>query len=493
MKIKRITKSRRNQISSAPPSSIIQPQQQQESVEQFSSILPQLLDGPEVTEEQKQLILKRVLEVRSKYNAFVERDVCQKVKTILFASDLTEDEARLALSICDDNEQDVLNRLSGKNARKFRNMLKPASHDVANCIEESNSISEEDSDHFDLLENITFPYRLLSTPTTILSLGSYHKSTAAWWSNPGSLYHHPIPINYKAMRVEKNRTFIMSINEDPETGNPRFTVTDQATNATFVGSTPTKPWTTICISYKGSRTTRISGPLYFGFSDPTLQQLLTNMVRESDINEYYYRFVGDGESFCADREWKDEERQLLLTEIRRYCDNMAVGDNKEGINTFPFGLVARNIPNRTGFQCQYEYNQLVTSGHITEFDECPVQSLRVNYDKLVKSLASNGQMKRARKFSGQSQVDSWVKKPVNGPNPWNPLPNMKDSITLEPMNEPAISPDGYVCDYQTWTKILRSPESKDTCPFTKKPLSRRQLIKLTFDNIAEYVDKIRES
>jgi len=179
------------------------------------------------------------------------------VRTILFASDLTEDEARLALSICDDNEQDVLNRLSGKGARKFRNMLKPASRDVVNCIEGSGSISEEDLDHFDLLENIIFPYRLPSTPTTIISLGSYHKSTAAWWSNPGSLYHHPIPINYKAMRVEKNRSFIMSIDEDPESGNPRFIVTDQTTNATFVGNTPTKPWTTICISYKGSRSTSL--------------------------------------------------------------------------------------------------------------------------------------------------------------------------------------------------------------------------------------------
>ena len=76
MKIKRVlsTKARRNQISSAPPSSISQ-QQQQESV-----VLPQFLDGPDVTEEQKQLILKRVLEVRSKYNAFVEKDVCQKVQ-----------------------------------------------------------------------------------------------------------------------------------------------------------------------------------------------------------------------------------------------------------------------------------------------------------------------------------------------------------------------------------------------------------------------------
>ncbi|CAB4399263.1 hypothetical protein RhiirA5_471087 [Rhizophagus irregularis] len=492
MKIKRVlrtTKARRNQISSAPSSSA--PQQQQQQQQQESVILPQFLDGPDVTEEQKQLILKRVLEVRSKYNAFVEKDVCQKVKTILFASDLTEDEARLALSICNDNEQDVLNRLSGKGAQKFRNMLKPASRDTAECIESGSE--DENLDPVDPLESITFPYRLPSTPTTIISLGSYHKSTAAWWSNPGSLYHHPIPINYKAMRVEKNRSFIMSIDEDPETGNPRFIVTDQTTNATFVGNTPTKPWTTICISYKGSRTTRISGPLYFGFSDPTLQRLLTKMVQESDINEYYYRFVGDGESFCADKDWKDEERQLLLSEISRRCDSISAGDNMEEAKNFPFGLVSRNIPNRTGFQCQFEYNRLVMIGQISEFDGCPVQPLRVNYDKLVKSLASNGQMKRARKFSGQNQVDSWIKKPIGGPNPWNPLPDMKDAITLEPMNEPAISPDGYVCDYQTWTRILRSPESKDTCPFTKKSLSRRQLVKLTFDNIAEYVDKIRES
>ena len=166
------------------------------------------------------------------------------------------------------------------------------------------------------------------------------------------------------------------------------------------------------------------------------------MVQESDINEYYYRFVGDGESFCADKDWRDEERQLLLSEIRRYCDNITVGNNTEGVENFSFGLVSRNIPNRTGFQCQFEYNRLVMTGQIAEFDGCPVQPLRVNYDKLVKSLASNGQMKRARKFSGQNQVDSWTKKPFNGPNPWNPLPDTKDAITLEPMNEPAISPDG---------------------------------------------------
>src|SRR5947207_13445432 len=130
-----------------------------------------------------------------------------KVKTVLSASDLAEDEALLPLPVCSDNEQGV-NGLSGKDAQIFSNILKPASQDAAECIE---SGSDEDQNHVDPLENITFPYSLQSTSTTIISLGSYHKSTAAWWSNPASSYHHPIPINYKAIHVVKNRTFIMSI------------------------------------------------------------------------------------------------------------------------------------------------------------------------------------------------------------------------------------------------------------------------------------------
>ncbi|CAG8758580.1 8978_t:CDS:2, partial [Gigaspora rosea] len=47
---------------------------------------------PDMTEEQRQIIMKRIHEVRSKYEAFVE----------------SKEETRLALSLCHDNEHEVL-------------------------------------------------------------------------------------------------------------------------------------------------------------------------------------------------------------------------------------------------------------------------------------------------------------------------------------------------------------------------------------------------
>jgi len=66
-----------------------------------------------------------------------------------------------------------------------------------------------------------------------------------------------------------------------------------------------------------------------------------------------------------------------------------------------------------------------------------------------------------------------------------------DPITRMQIEEPAaISPYGHVAGYETWCRILRNAEAPDTCPFTKQPLKRRQLVKLTHANIAEYITKM---
>ncbi|KAI8831419.1 hypothetical protein BC829DRAFT_409616 [Chytridium lagenaria] len=44
--------------------------------------------------------------------------------------------------------------------------------------------------------------------------------------------------------------------------------------------------------------------------------------------------------------------------------------------------------------------------------------------------------------------------------------------------------------YDTWIKCLTSKESKNVCPLTKQPLTKRQLVHLTFDNIEEYRHRI---
>jgi hypothetical protein len=71
----------------------------------------------------------------------------------------------------------------------------------------------------------------------------------------------------------------------------------------------------------------------------------------------------------------------------------------------------------------------------------------------------------------------------------NPLPGHLDAITLEEVVDPAISPYGHVVSYSTWLKTL-SKDPKNTCPFTKQPLKKRDLVRLTWENIDEYRDRI---
>jgi U-box domain len=67
----------------------------------------------------------------------------------------------------------------------------------------------------------------------------------------------------------------------------------------------------------------------------------------------------------------------------------------------------------------------------------------------------------------------------------NPIPEFIDAITLEEVKKPAISPYGHVLGYETWSRCL-SREPKNICPLTKKPLSHRELVILTIDNIEMY-------
>ncbi|KAI8375282.1 hypothetical protein EDC96DRAFT_496698 [Choanephora cucurbitarum] len=73
----------------------------------------------------------------------------------------------------------------------------------------------------------------------------------------------------------------------------------------------------------------------------------------------------------------------------------------------------------------------------------------------------------------------------------NPLPGFIDPITLDEVVKPAISTYGHVMGYDSWVRCLTNWEGKkNICPLTKKPLTKRDLVILTHDNIEEYRDKI---
>ena len=53
---------------------------------------------------------------------------------------------------------------------------------------------------------------------------------------------------------------------------PVFSVRLPSSTLLFTGTSPTKPWTDVCIHHKTGQ--RISGPLFFGFSDAITQQAI---------------------------------------------------------------------------------------------------------------------------------------------------------------------------------------------------------------------------
>ena len=111
--------------------------------------------------------------------------------------------------------------------------------------------------------------------TTIWALGTIHRGDLAprYWSSPGAMYHHIYPVGYRATKTHFGRDYAMEIEQG--IAGPVFKVTDVGAGRTFAGPTPTKPWTDVCLSLNTGA--RISGPLFFGFSDPAVQLAIAGM------------------------------------------------------------------------------------------------------------------------------------------------------------------------------------------------------------------------
>lgn len=68
----------------------------------------------------------------------------------------------------------------------------------------------------------------------------------------------------------------------PQSAPALLQVIDMQTGAVFRGGSPTKPWTDVCIAHRTGQ--RISGPLFFGFSDPLTQRAIAvNLYSEAEL------------------------------------------------------------------------------------------------------------------------------------------------------------------------------------------------------------------
>ncbi|KAG0023205.1 hypothetical protein BGZ80_010110 [Entomortierella chlamydospora] len=122
---------------------------------------------------------------------------------------------------------------------------------------------------------------LRSIATTIWDIGKIYKgkeNRLKYWSGKGSMFRHPYPIGFRAEKHVFRERYTMHIKEGPD--GPIFVVESEG-GKVFEGSSPTLPWTKVCLaSY--SKGTRISGPLFFGFSDPITQKMIEELEGYQD-------------------------------------------------------------------------------------------------------------------------------------------------------------------------------------------------------------------
>jgi len=104
-----------------------------------------------------------------------------------------------------------------------------------------------------------------------------------------------------------------------------------------------------------------------------------------------------------------------------------------------------------------------------------------------------GEDKLEQEQKQELELEQDVDKQKEDVDPFQVLCGMLDPMTSEKIERPAISPYGHVMDYNSWCAVLRNPKTKNQCPFTKQAVTRRALVKLTKENIAEYVDKIKNA
>ncbi len=116
---------------------------------------------------------------------------------------------------------------------------------------------------------------------TVWELGQVQRESFAprFWSSKGCLFHHAYPVGYRASKSHFGRAYTMQVLAGD--AGPRFRVTDDATGAAHEGPSPTQPWTAVCVAKRLG--TRISGPLFFGFSDPITMRALGALYTHAEL------------------------------------------------------------------------------------------------------------------------------------------------------------------------------------------------------------------
>ena len=275
--------------------------------------------------------------------------------------------------------------------------------------------------------------------------------------------------------------------------------------------------------------------------------------RERNENQYYYRFNAPGES-QGEGKWSEQEHALFMATMESVKNGELKDAAGNVVPMYQWGSFSKAIPGRVGYQCSNYYRSLITQNKLEDenYQLDDQGKLRFNFKNKGFTRDEDGRMKKApavpkaprvpkapkdntkalekkraaeakKKAKAEAKAARDAEKEdktfrssckfdtirrsgrANGTKKYSDgdasededlgpvLPGFMDPLTRMPIEEPAISPYGHVCGYEIWCKILRQEGTKDTCPFTRQPLKRRQLVILTHDNITEYREKMVET
>jgi len=462
-------------------------------------------DDDGLTEEQRRVIAERVAALQNRFKKFEEKTTREKVEELMLGNadkGLTEREADMVLRVCNGNEFEASDRLG----------------------------EAEDGESF------LMSIRFMIQEEDALKRRS-QSSKAAQTANER--------FNKRIERLRKRRMSFGGDEEDEEdAGEPEEFfeteyILEESLGVQFVRHTKkhvnVKRLRLDDAIARAQVAEELAEPEvnpYEGWSEARIKAWKN---REKNENQYYYRFNEPGE-MQANGKWTDEEHQKFMDIIASLPGGKA---------NYEWGTFSKGIPGRVGYQCSNYYRTLVKNNIIQDENYMvdPVSGdLRFNFKnkgftraepvegeprmvmvkKVIKQKKPKApkQPKKAKKKVKKSDDDKAFHCTIRaGPvrssgratkktytdggdddedfddefEELPVLPGFIDPITRMAIEEPAISPYGHVAGYETWCKILRQPEAPDTCPFTKQPLKRRELIKLTHENIDQYRSKIVEN
>lgn len=205
-------------------------------------------------------------------------------------------------------------------------------------------------------------------------------------------------------------------------------------------------------------------------------------------NAYFYRNLRQGEK-PRNGKWTPEETRVFLARIKEMT-------KKNFYDTTPqWGIFSMVIPGRVGYQCANYYRNLVLEGRIYD-PRYKVIDGKLKYIAFHQKDSNNSNKSKKNDKDKDNDNDNYE---GNGGNDEklsiyeryareNPLIGAVDTLTREKIRVPALSPDGYLLDYNTWLKII----AETGCdPYTTNHLTKRSLVILNYDNIEEYRDKIK--